>query len=791
VTRTRVAIVTLGFRHGGGVPAVARFLYEAMSRSDRYEPHLISLATSALDPLSVRLIAPRSWRGVRARETVWEGLPLTEVGAFLPEVEFQRYQPRRILTTLLRTFDLIQVVAGTPLAALAVADAGRPTCSFVATLTAPERAAKGPNGNWRRAAWSRAMTAYVSRLEPLALSRIDHVFAESRYSESLLRPIIPSASLSVAVPGVDTALFHPAETSRADYVLATGRFGDPRKNVRLLFEAFALVKRNLRLAHGLLLVGQTPPSNDDWAFAAKLGIDGSTVVRCNVPTGELADLYRNAAAFVLTSREEGLPLVMLEAMASGIPVVATRCGGPETIIADGDTGFLVPGDDAPTMAERVEQLLVDRTMATQMGSRAREVVVSEYSLKRSAQRYFAKYEELLGRPPRSPRPRRPRVLIFLEYYLPGFKAGGPLRSISSLVSRLGDEFDFRIITRCHDQGEQEPYPNVRIDDWNPVGSAQVCYASRRSLAIAGLVQMVQHASPDMIYINGFFGPMAVRLLVARRRGLVPQLPIIIAPRGEFSPGALLLKAVKKRLYLRLADRTGLYDGIVWQASSPLEEADIRNTVGADACVKVAGDMFPQLSPSSDEPRLGKRPGSVHFVFLSRISRKKNLDFALQLLSSLDGDVAFDIYGPIDDATYWAECEACIRRLPSSVHATYRGAVPHHAVAGVLARAHFFILPTRGENFGHAILEALTAGCPALVSDQTPWFRSGNAAGGLSIPLDDVEQWRRELQKCIDMDQDEYRSMSMSTQRAAQIERRESPAATQNKQMLDELLAIQA
>jgi D-inositol-3-phosphate glycosyltransferase len=395
MNRVRVAIVTLGFRHGGGVSAVARFLYEAMRRSDRYEPNLVSLATSASDPMSVRLVAPRSWRGVRARDIVWEGLPIKEVGAFLPEVEFQRYQPRPILTSLLKKCDLIQVVAGTPLAALAVRDAGRLTCSFVATLTAPERMAKMLTSYWPRAMWSQTMTAYVSRLEPLALSRVDHVFAESRYSESLLRTIVPSVSMSVAVPGVDTALFHPADGLGEDYVLATGRFSDPRKNVRLLFETFALVKRNPRFTHRLLLVGQTPPSAADWAFAESLGIQGSTTVRCNVPTGELAGIYRNAAAFLLTSREEGLPLVMLEAMASGIPVVATKCGGPETIISDGETGVLVPVDDAPTTATRLEQLLINRKMAARMGSCARKVVVSEYSLRKSAQRYFARYEELL------------------------------------------------------------------------------------------------------------------------------------------------------------------------------------------------------------------------------------------------------------------------------------------------------------------------------------------------------------------------------------------------------------
>jgi len=379
-----------------------------------------------------------------------------------------------------------------------------------------------------------------------------------------------------------------------------------------------------------------------------------------------------------------------------------------------------------------------------------------------------------------------RILIFVEYYLPGFKAGGPLRSVDGLVSGLGDEFDFRIVTRSHDDGEKEPFSGVRIDGWNRVGHAQVFYASNRNLTTRGLANRIREASPDAIYLNGCFGPMAVRLLCARRLGIVPRLPILVAPRGEFSSGALRLKRFKKRLFLLFAKYTRLFDGIVWQASSPLEEADILNTVGSNARLQIAGDLFTQLS-HPNESRPAKRCGAARFVFLSRIDRKKNLDFALRLLASLDGDVSFDIYGPITDATYWRECEEGIRRLPVSVQVTYHGAVPHHAVASVLASAHFFILPTRGENFGHAILEALTVGCPPLVSDQTPWFQSGDTAAGRSIPLDDVERWRRELQRCIDMSQEEYSSISVLTRRVAQTEIRESPSRAQNKKMLDELL----
>jgi glycosyltransferase involved in cell wall biosynthesis len=179
-------------------------------------------------------------------------------------------------------------------------------------------------------------------------------------------------------------------------------------------------------------------------------------------------------------------------------------------------------------------------------------------------------------------------------------------------------------------------------------------------------------------------------------------------------------------------------------------------------VKIAIDLFGESSESPTESRPDKRPGAVRVIFLSRIDRKKNLDFAIRLLSSLSGDVKFDIYGPIDDTTYWKDCEASIRRLPPSVHAVYRGPIPHHAVTSVLTQAHFFLLPTLGENFGHAIVEAFLAGCPTILSDRTPWRGLAQRGAGWDLALENPAAWREVLQRCIEMDAATYRRMSVSS-----------------------------
>ena len=205
--------------------------------------------------------------------------------------------------------------------------------------------------------------------------------------------------------------------------------------------------------------------------------------------------------------------------------------------------------------------------------------------------------------------------------------------------------------------------------------------------------------------------------------------------------------------------------MIWQASSENEARDIRAALGAVAeaagsRIVVARDLVlpraiepraARMSPARAAPRPVKRPGAARVVFLSRIARKKNLDAAIRLLRGIQGEIEFDIFGPIEDAAYWRECERLLATLPPNVRARYRGAVAPERVHRVLAGYHLLLLPTRGENFGHVILEALLAGCPVLVSDQTPWQDLASRRAGWDLPLAAPARFRAALDEVIAMD----------------------------------------
>jgi len=105
--------------------------------------------------------------------------------------------------------------------------------------------------------------------------------------------------------------------------------------------------------------------------------------------------------------------------------------------------------------------------------------------------------------------------------------------------------------------------------------------------------------------------------------------------------------------------------------------------------------------------------------------------------------------------YWAECQKIISILPENIEVKYCGSIAHDKVGAVLWEHDLFFLPTLGENFGHVILEALCVGCPILISDQTPWRDLEEKGVGCDLPFDRQELFREILQKCVDMNNEEY------------------------------------
>jgi glycosyltransferase involved in cell wall biosynthesis len=366
--------------------------------------------------------------------------------------------------------------------------------------------------------------------------------------------------------------------------------------------------------------------------------------------------------------------------------------------------------------------------------------------------------------------RKPIVLVLLSHYLPGYKAGGPIRSIANIVEALGDELDFRVVTSDRDIGSDVPFAQVDLCRWVPMGKAQVFYLPDTWRALFTLVRLLASTPADLLYLNSFFARrFSMCVLFLRRLGVLRPRSILLAPRGEFSTGALRIKRWRKRAYIALARHGGLYSNLLWHASSQYEENDIHQAFCSGESIAVAGPIAPRSTDAGqrlrimtalDMPGAGsvkperyehrKPAGSIRLVFLSRITRKKNLDGAISILHGLSGRVEFDIYGPIEDLAYWRICQSLISHLPPNVKVQYRGEAQHESVHRILSRYDVLFFPTHGENYGHVIREALAAGCPILLSDQTPWRGLETLGVGWDLPLQHIRRFRAVIQECIDM-----------------------------------------
>jgi glycosyltransferase involved in cell wall biosynthesis len=345
---------------------------------------------------------------------------------------------------------------------------------------------------------------------------------------------------------------------------------------------------------------------------------------------------------------------------------------------------------------------------------------------------------------------KPVILTFVGNYLPGYKAGGILRITVNTIDHLCDEFEFKIITRDRDLGDDRPYPDIKINQWQPVGNAMVYYLPSESSTLKDLLNLIVRTPHHILYLNSFFDPFTIKVLLNRKLGRAAFKPVIVVPFGEFAWASLKQKYFKKIVFIQMARLFGLYNNVTWRASSEFEKLDIIKVmkVKPDA-IHITKDL-PIKNQTGVGPDLPSEPPldgeCLKVVFLSRISREKNLDYALRALQKVDRKTTFDIYGSAENEAYWKECQKLISHLPANVTVNYRGSVTPNQVLNTFNCYDLFLFPTGGEAYGHVIAESLIAGTPVLISTETPW-RNLEADGlGWDIDLSQMDSFSEIISK---------------------------------------------
>lgn len=344
----------------------------------------------------------------------------------------------------------------------------------------------------------------------------------------------------------------------------------------------------------------------------------------------------------------------------------------------------------------------------------------------------------------------PTVLILAPCFLPGYKGGGPVKSIFSIVSTLSNEFNFKILSFNFDL-DGKIYNNVPENKWVDFSENVQVFYSSKSMYFKNLRAILNSNIFEICYLNSFF---SLYFTIIPLILLNPQKKIILAPRGEFSSGALSLKNTKKSIFFNLVKFIPLYRKVSrWHATSVLEYNDIKHMLHyynfsssdeihiAENLSLSLQDNFAKL-PLVLKEYLGilSKEKALKICFLSRISPKKNLHFIADILHKCKEKIIFDIYGPLEDLVYYQFCLNEFKKVGSNVIIQYQGEVEPFFVSKVIGSYDLFLFPTLGENFGHVIAESFSVGTPVLISDQTPWRNLSLKDIGWDIPLTEVSKF---------------------------------------------------
>lgn len=379
-----IAIVVPDLTETGGVQTITDFVVRILESNPQYKFQIFSLATSINDVCSTQIHKPHSWfKGISTKHVSWKGRDVIHVGCHLSEIEFLRYQPRKILSKLLTGFDLIQVVGGFPAWGLATLNLGIPVLVWGASLCKWERKTLIKEARGLKGLYKKIMTKKVIQYDDEVIKSCDRIMVMNSFSQKYVRSLVNSEENVVYTPaGVDIHHYTPTQNRNFNhdpYILSVARFNDPRKNALLLLQAYLKFRSTFSLPHKLILAGATAPPESFWQEVKQNKVEQHVQFIQRPEASELLKLYQNAACTVISSDEEGFGMVAIESMACAVPVISTRCGGPEDIIFDGIDGYLTPLYDAHAIAEKLHLLCTNLEINIKMGISARKKVESQFS----------------------------------------------------------------------------------------------------------------------------------------------------------------------------------------------------------------------------------------------------------------------------------------------------------------------------------------------------------------------------------------------------------------------------
>lgn len=313
------------------------------------------------------------------------------------------------------------------------------------------------------------------------------------------------------------------------------------------------------------------------------------------------------------------------------------------------------------------------------------------------------------------------------YYWPHYKAGGPVQSLFNLADFLKDKTEVFILSKANDIDNTPMPDSTCLNNWiDGPNREHIIY--QKTITPWSVFNLLQLTKPDIVLVNGIFNASTTLPGIFFCRW--QKIKLIFSPRGMLQPWGLNRNRRQKKIYLFIL-KLFLPETMEWHATDQMEKQDIIREFGDQRPIHIASNIPRKIIPFQN---LKWRTGNekIKLIFLSLINPNKNLHTLIDVVKQRSDHFSLDIYGPIASHQYWFFCQ---EKMKGTLNIEYHGSIEPWQVQKLLGQFHFFVLLTLGENFGHAIFDALSSSVPVIISKKTPWSGIEDNRAGYYLDMD--------------------------------------------------------
>ena len=311
---------------------MVKSLYELLN--NYHKVNICSISTSSKDFLKKKRYERLKFRNIK----------YLHINNFLSFFEPFRYLPNPYLEKYSKKFDVCIMIVGIPIWYYAIKNFKIKKAIWFASIAKEDRKDHIAQLSFYKKLMKSVNLSFINYLEKKIDYKNTKIFCLSQYTRSLIKNK-NSEILSYPIKIEDKKIYNKKNT-----ILHVSRFGDKRKNIEMLIEVFDNIIHKKKLNYQLILIGDTP-SEKLKNLIKQRKLENKIMIYPFISNDDIKNYYRSSKYFILTSNEEGLGIVLLEAMSNKCIVLSTKCGGPEDIIVNNQNGFLSDKNDVSGMVE--------------------------------------------------------------------------------------------------------------------------------------------------------------------------------------------------------------------------------------------------------------------------------------------------------------------------------------------------------------------------------------------------------------------------------------------------------